>query len=463
MLAPVARGQRVLLFDRELLPAPVFHAVPGLVDLYWAAWEQAWTRVVVLPGDAGGRYLRAGTGVALNVHDAAFMALFCKYSPRLFPVRETLDYIYRALLDDEPSPVAIEFVDSPPLLAWAESEYYRVTGDEERLRALLREKKFLQRYFYLFDSLAPGTRLSTAHRPVTLEKRENGYRWSAAASATGDVAREREEILWVDAISQQALAASCIARLADEINYKEAEKEFRERYKGLKALLNKLYWDEGTGFYHDLRASDLSRSRAKTPGGYWAMLAGAPSPVQARRAATLAVDSSAFGGNVPRPSVSRDDPSFDDETGARATVAYAGVKALEQHGFLEEADAAAYRLLLHQYETFLERDPGAPWEEYHLSRAEPSRDTISRGWAALVPVALFIENVLGFRVDAPRRVVEWRKHHRGLHGIKNLSFGKVIADIVGDEHAIQVHTNEPFTLVVNGRSYHVRKGSNTFK
>lgn len=31
--------------DKSLLPQPVYSPEPGLVDLYWAAWDLAWGRV----------------------------------------------------------------------------------------------------------------------------------------------------------------------------------------------------------------------------------------------------------------------------------------------------------------------------------------------------------------------------------------------------------------------------------
>jgi hypothetical protein len=467
---PGTRAQRVL-FERDRLPQPVFHSNPGLVELYWTAWEQAWTRVKSLPGLPRERHLDASArDDETRLRDVTFMALFCKYSPYLFPGVETLDNFYYPALEGTPSPLGIDHLDAPPLLAWVESEYYRFTGDGERLRLLLHDKRFLPRYLDWFDALTPATRLPFPHRPVALEKREHGYRWSGEASGTGNDSREREGLLRVDAIAQQALSALHVARLAGEAGYKEVAREFNERYKALKATVNKYYWDEETGTYHDLLESDLSRLRVKTPAAYWAMLAEIPTPGQARRMAALARDTSVFGGNVPWPSVSRDDPAFDAADPWRGGVwipaAYAGIKALERYGFLEEADKSAYNLLVHLHATFANHEPGALWERYNPSSDEPAgeRDPGAHACSPLAPIALFIENVLGFhRVDAANRVVEWRKHHRGLHGIKNLSFGNITADIIGDDHVIQVETNGAFTLIVNGKSYRARKGSNTFK
>jgi hypothetical protein len=434
LAAPVARAQRVQ-FDRDYLPQPVFHPYPGLVDFYWEAWQQAWTRA------------KAPNEGHREEGDDALAALVYKYAPRLFPAAATLDKFYLPVPGESESSPGTGFLDGPPLLAWVESEYYRFTGDEARLQALLRDKKLLQRYFEYFNHLddvndPPGGR-----------------------GEGDDPSRAR-------LFSRQALAALYISRLAELVNYREAAKEFRDHYQGLRAILNKHYWNEAAGIYIAPRPGDPGRVPVKTPAAYRVMLAEIPSAKQARRMADLARDTSVFGGLVPWPSASRDDPAFDANDGlpGRGAVclplAYTGIKALERYGFLEEADEMAYNLLLHQYATFMNHEPRALWEYYNPSRPAPGKDARPgpRGGSALGPISLFIENVLGFhRVDARNKVVEWRKYHGGLHGIKNLSFGDITADIIGDDHVIQVETNGPFTLIVNGKSYRVRKGSNTLR
>jgi hypothetical protein len=474
-----AGAQRVV-FDRDLLPQPVFHSYPGLVDLYWLAWQQAWDHVKTRPGLVQERYMDEGFWEdTIWLWDTEFMALFCKYAPRLFPGIETLDNFYYPILEGRASPLRVQHPDNPPFLAWVESEYYRFTGDTEHVRALLFDKQFLQRYFDWFDGISPATRLPFEHQPVALERHEHGYKWSGVSSGMDNTPRgrgDREDLLWVDAISQQALSALYIARLATGVGHKELAREFQKRYERLKAIVNKFYWDEEAGTYVDVRASDLSRVAVKTPAAYWAMLAEIPTPARARRMAALARDTSAFGGRVPWVSVSRDDPDFNAghgdywRGGVWLPTAYVGIKALEKYGFFEEANESAYNLLLHQHATFMLHEPRTIWECYSPTSPAPGMNhgEVVRpdfcGWSALGPISLFIENVLGFyRVDARARVVEWRKHHRGLHGIKNLSFGNITTDIIGDDHVIQVETNEPFTLVVNGKSYRVRRGSNTFK
>ena len=81
------------------------------------------------------------------------------------------------------------------------------------------------------------------------------------------------------------------------------------------------------------------------------------------------------------------------------------------------------------------------------------------GWSALGPISLFIENVLGFHeIDAAEKKVVWRKYREGRHGIKRLRFGTVVTDIIGDGNTVEVNSNEPYTMVVNGKEYSIEKG-----
>lgn len=85
------------------------------------------------------------------------------------------------------------------------------------------------------------------------------------------------------------------------------------------------------------------------------------------------------------------------------------------------------------------------------------------GWSALGPISLFIENVLGFNtIDAQKKEIHWRKHQPGLHGIRNLRFGDIIATILAKGKSCTVESTAPYTLIVNGKKFEIKKGTNTF-
>jgi hypothetical protein len=400
LVSPRADGQRVQ-FDRDLLPQPVFHPYPGLVDFYWDAWQRVWARA-------------RESGNATTGGDGAFMALAYKYAPASLPAAAALDGAYAAEVEGAGAGRA----GNPLPLEWVEEELFRFTADRARLRALLDDGRLSRRAFAGADAPAGD------------------------ATVAGEL------------VARQALSALSVSRLAGVIDRREVARAYQKRHRDLKAMMNKVYWDGTEGFYLDPAGDAAGSARARMISAYWAMLAEIPSAAQGRRMAAVAMDTSAFREEFPRVTAGGGFPGFaaggvdEGHDDGRALAAYIAIKALERYGHLREAEELAYDLLLYRYAGFVNGD--APGEEDGLS--------------ALVPVALFIENVLGFhRVDANARVVEWRRARGGLYGIKNLSFGEVITDIVGDDHAIQVETNEPFTLIVNGKTHVVRRGSNTFR
>ena len=183
-----------------------------------------------------------------------------------------------------------------------------------------------------------------------------------------------------------------------------------------------------------------------------------------------------FGGEYPWPSVSRSDKDFAAKGkywrgGVWLPTAYMSIKALEKYGYYDVADQSSYDLLKNMYKTYMEFEPNTIWECYSPTEAKPS--TLKKnveivrpdfcGWSALGPISLFIENVLGFHeINAAEKKVVWRKYREGRHGIKPLRFGTVVTDIIGDGNTVEVNSNEPYTLVVNGKEYSIEKGKTVF-
>lgn len=72
--------------------------------------------------------------------------------------------------------------------------------------------------------------------------------------------------------------------------------------------------------------------------------------------------------------------------------------------------------------------------------------------------------ILSFHeINAAEKTVVWRKYREGRHGIKRLRFGSVITDIIGDGNTVEVNSNEPYILVVNGEEYQINKGETVLK
>lgn len=464
---------------KELLPQPVFSENPHFVDLYWKTWELAWGRVKYQEGVFQSPYMDENLwDDTIWIWDTEFMVLFCRYAPDIFPGIESLDNFYESILNKKSSSLRIQHPDNPPFYSWVEYEYYKMTGNKERIRKVLQDKQFLQRHYYWFDALKRGTKLHFRHAWIALEKSDIGYRWGWVQSGMDNTPRGRGrkgELLWMDAVSQQALSALYINRLAKELGDKKIAKEFATLYKENKTLLNKYYWDEKDGFYYDLSEKDTSFVKVRTPTVYWSMLAEIPDKKQAERLVKYAADPNEFGGKYPWPSVARSDKDYNHEIGDywRGVVwlplAYMATKALETYGYYDLAYDNSYKLLSQMSETYRTFEPATVWECYSPSAPRPSerqykdrRELVRHdfcGWSALGPISLFIENVLGFyNIDATKNLVEWHKKGLGEQGLRNLRFGHVITDIVANGQQVYVKSNKPYMLKINDKKYRIKEG-----
>ena len=463
----------------EGIPVPVFDARPEYVELYRTAWDQAKDHIKYQPGLPQPRYKDEGfRDEAIWIWDSEFMVLFCKYAPGLFPGIETLDNFYYTLHENAGSPLSVWHPDNPPFFAWVENDYYKFTGDKAHIEELITQKRFLQKHFELFNTMDHDTQFPfpISNDGVRIKYKGIGYNWQSWQSGMDNTPRKRvKPLFWIDAISQQALSALYIVRLARVAGDSATEQEFKAKYEDLKEKVNKYYWDEEDGCYYDIKEEDLSKTRILTPASFWPMLAEIPSQEQAERMVRFALQDDKLGGALPWTSVSRDDLDFDpDGNYWKGSIwlptAYMGIKALEKYGFFEEADRTAEAILEHMWQTYSQYEPHTIWECYNPTKPEPASKKEGTknvksvkadfcGWSALGPISLFIENVLGFYdVDAGEKTVRWNLHQNCRHGIKGLSFGNITTDILYEDGKVSVVSNRPYTLYINGAAYPVRRG-----
>lgn len=482
-------------FDRALIPQPVFDAEPGYVELYWKAWEQAYAHVKWQKGLVQPLYMDEGLwDDTIWIWDSEFMVMFCKYAPKLFPGIQTLDNFYYTMLEDSGSSLRIQHPDNPPFFAWVENDYYKITGDRDHIRELLLDKKFPQRYWDLFPTFSPERKLQFDHYPIALKYKGIGYEWSGISSGMDNTPRTRagKGMLWVDAISQQALSALYISRLAKVAGDGATARDFEKKWKKLRGIVNKYYWDDSDGCYYDIvpapsgETASVANVQASpsawrttgilTPASFWPMLAEIPSKAQARRMTEFALRPDKLGGEVPWVTVSRDDPDFDANDGwywrgsMWLPTAYMGIKALEKYGFQEAADTTAEKVLSWMLRTYCDYEPHTIWECYSPTAPTPSSNHGKRvrpdfcGWSALGPISLFIENVLGFHdIDASSRTVHWDISHNCRLGLNNLTFGDTTTDLLYDPavSTVTIRSNKPYCLILNGKSHRIRAGVTT--
>lgn len=316
---------------RAALPRPVCDGRQEWIDLYWKAWELARAHVVTVPGLPQPRYMDCGhRSDRIWIWDTCFMALFCKYAPREFPGVESLENFYSLVLDgyDKPLPKVIgnrwcgadegksldfmvHHADNPPLFAWVELLYALQTGDRARLEKVYAEKRWLPRWYDLFESFDPAAPTPRGVSvPIALKRVADGYRWAGCPSGMDNTPRGRTAdhpsgdpgrcpdnpgLLWIDALAQQGLSAICLSRIASVLGRDSEAEQWRARWAELRVKANSLYWDEMDGFYYDILESDRGKVKVPTLASYWPMLARMATPSMEEALLAKLRDPRAFG------------------------------------------------------------------------------------------------------------------------------------------------------------------------
>ena len=299
---------------KEEIPQPVYPD-KDLVDLYHKTWEIAAGRVRKGPeGLPGSPYMDENCYEdQIWIWDTCFMVLFAKYAPHSFPGEGSMDNLYKPIWDKEKTPLRIHLVDNPPLFAWVEKEYYDFTGNKNRIHEILNRKQYLQKHFDWFANAKAGERFECSPQNIYLNAiGEDGFTWTGGASGMDNTPRGRDaggynKILWIDAISQQALSARCMAQLEQSLGNADAAGKWEAIYRKLKDKVNELYWDEQDGFYYDVAIENRQPCRIRTMASYWPLLAGVASPAQAEKMVKYLLDPQEFGGDYPTPTLSRRD------------------------------------------------------------------------------------------------------------------------------------------------------------
>lgn len=497
---------------REFIPVPVFDEHPEYNEFYERAWEMAFNHIKFIDGMPQSPCMDEGfCDTQFWIWDTCFMALFCKYAREVFPGVESLLNFYEVLhgegrlptiipSDNEPSftmaeagkpyEIKVHIADNPPLFCWAEYQNALMQGDREYLCDLLYNRKVLQKHYEWFENLKTSYTPDGVLAPTCLIVSDKGYKWEGGRSGMDNTPRGRKgeraekqrpnnpDLLWIDAICQQALSARLLYEMFLILEDKENSALWKQRFLQKAQLINDLYWDEADKFYYDIDSKTGKFCKVKTIASFWAMTALAAPRERAEKLSALLMDENAFGGEFPFVSLSRNDGDFSEEGNYwRGSVwlptAYAALVGLKNYGFFDIARSCAQKLLRHMQKTYTDFSPHTIWECYSPTDYMPATtadgDELVRpdfcGWSALGPISIYIEFVLGFHtIDAFKNTVEWEKPEAsGKIGIKGLRFGEIVTDIVAEKNVCKVRANREYILKINGVSHNIEKGENIIK
>ena len=498
---------------KEFVPTPVFDEHPEYLEFYNTAWQMAFDHIKYIPGMPQNPYMdEAFCATQLWIWDSCFMALFCKYARDVFPGVETLKNFYDVMYEGkrfpeiiapdnepdwtgavagEPFEIKLHIADNPPLFAWAEYENALMSGDKEYIKNLLYERRVLQKHYDWIENLHETVTMDCLKCPTCMLAEKYGYKWEGGRSGMDNTPRGRLEkhaiadrpnnpnMLWIDAICQQALSACMIGNLYGLIGDEQQKEQWNIKYEEKKQIINDFYWDEKDKFYYDIDCNTHEFYKVMSIASYWTMTSEIADPEQAKALVEQMSNPKTFGGFVPFVSLSRSDndysPSGKYWRGAVwLPTTYAALKGFAAYGYYNEARIEASKLLEHMYRTYTDYTPHSIWEAYSPEEYKPATgvsggDSVVRpdccGWSALGPISVYIEFVLGFHtINAFEKTIKWAKPDtaKGKIGIKNLRFGNIVTDIIADGNVCTVISNEAYTLEIDGKNYEITSGENKF-
>jgi hypothetical protein len=497
---------------RMRLPAPVVDDEPGLVEMYWKAWALAFRNFHQPKPESGyvSNFIDAAFNQNIFLWDTSFMTMFCNYghpvvpgigsldnfyarqhgsgeicreidratgvdykawrNPEQLPLFSSWGYLfpkrtpiqpvtYKGRQAPQPPPMVTLDALNHPILAWAEVESYRVTGDRARLdmvwEPLVRYYEALQKY------IRQGNGLYMTDWASMDNSTRNPY------LAGGGTA--------IDTSSQMVLFARNLAEIARITGRKSQERRFRGEARSLTATINRLMWDPERRFYFDLTL-DGKRCPVKTVAGFWTLVAQVASKAQAASLAAELSDPNTFGRYHRVPTLAANEKGYRADGGYWCGAVWDPtttmvIRGLEANGRAALAREIALENLGRVFEVY--KKTGTVWENYAADSAAPGkpskRDFV--GWSGITPILMLIEHKVGLKPDAATNTLTWRVAATKRIGCERFRFNGHTATLTaapaGDGRwKVDVESDGEFVLRVEqsgrARRFSVKRGAQSF-
>jgi len=441
---------------KDKLPLPVWEGHPEALEAYWFCWKTLMNVWHFAPDEPDHQAVSTICGVrswgpwgSTMVWDTAFMMYFAKYGHQAYPFIQAFDNCYARQhengficreTDKNNREVYVIFPLNPPLFAWAEWDYYKVSGDAERLKRIflpiVKHYEWWMRY----------------------QRRENGLYWTEGHNEADDSPRNTYMYYAVSATSYQAMAALYLEKIARTIGRDDMAGFFLKQHQELAELVNRYFWDEKHKIYNDL-TEDWRFITELQPGElckhchiFWPLIAEIAPKARLEGMITELQNENMFLRRSGIASLSADSKGYNPLTGQywRGAV-WPPIQCMVQEGLRNNgrydlARAVARRYFNAVLETFRQKHDITE----NLAPDSPQALGVGQcvGWGGIAPVSNFIEYILGLEIDAPANAITWNIALPEEHGLKNLFFRNFKVDLLCQKRN---QVNEPRRITVSGK------------
>jgi hypothetical protein len=502
---------------KNLLPSPIYDENQLWVEMYWKAWEMAFKNFHEPAVGSGyvSQFLDCAFNANIFLWDMSFETMFLNIAHPLVPGISSLDnfyakqyvtgeicreinrttgvdlefwtnnentslfsrwgfdeyfnqykaaIIYKGREIPTPNPVLSLDALNHPILAWAEMESFKWTGDKTRLEfvrlPLVKYYEALNKYIRQGNGLFMTDWASMDNSPRNICLADGG---------TG-----------IDISSEMVLFAKNLADLSRILGYEEDAIKYENEAYNLASIINAKMWDDEKKFYFDLTI-DENFCGIKTIAAFWTLLSKTATPERAELLVGQLKNPGTFGRLHPVPTLAADEDEYYPEGGYWSGAVWVMtntmvIKGLEEYHYDGLAAEIAIKHLNAVAEVY--KNTGTFWENYaadffkegmNTNGAPVVKDIV--GWGALAPVLYFIEYGIGLKPDAPNNVLTWNLNSNERSGCENFRFNGHVIDLVatpsGNEIRISVQSDGEFLLKVcrSGKvaKFNAIKGYNQFE
>jgi hypothetical protein len=495
---------------KEKLPSPVFEENPMLVNLYWEAWEIAFKNFH--EPDSGSGFVSQFIDPAFNdnifLWDCSFMTMFCNYGNHNIPGIETLDNfyckqhedgeicreikrttgkdyvswqnknkeefysVYSGFTEGKSGKTTIKYIgrEAPsiksyvtldaldhPILAWAELESYRITGNKERLKKVFDPLKKYYEALNIFIKQGNGLYITD------WASMDNSPRNSCLTNGG----------CGVDISCEMAMFASNLSEIASIIGNVSASEQYSHESKTIKQRINQLMWNDHSKFYFDVDINNNQCDR-KTIAGFWSLISCVASTDQARILVDELNNPVTFKRLHRVPTLSASDKDYNHLGGYWKGSVWAPtntmiLRGLEKYGY----DSVAYNIAMNHLNNMgaVFKNTGTIFENYapdSISQGDDAKDNFV-GWSGIGPILYLIEYAIGVKADAPSNTIIWNIHSADKNGIENFWFNNKTVSLIaekaepGNARTVTIKfSGKPFTLVIkyHGETYKAKVTKN---
>lgn len=376
----------------------------------------------------GHRKLMKGDGSGYDVEDF--------YFPKLDRKPETIPYLTLDNLNH-------------PIMAWAELESYKHTGDFKRIKEVF--LPLLKYYESLNMHLKKANGLYVTDWATMDNSPRNKYLGCGVDITCEMVLFAKNLVTMIEVIKEKFPSE-------DIDYYSEIEVNLESEMAATTKIINEYMWDKETKFYFDV-TNNNEMTNIKTIAAYWSLLSDVADDEKVVSLVEWLNDKNTFNRIHRVPVCSADAEGYNPEGGYWRGSVWAPtntmvIRGLEQRGYYELAKEIALNHLDNIIQIF--KDTGTIWENYPPDAVNSGdADKIDFvGWSGIAPILYLIEHKIGIKGDATRNEITWTIDETiSKSGCEkywfNNNYINLLCEINDDEATITVTGQNQFDLRIN--------------